>query len=245
MSETNLGSVDIKGIGTYAGGDYDRVVISGKGTISSSMTCNGFSSSGTATIQGSLTSETFGSAGTCKVEGEISVQQMEISGSFKCLESVKIQTLESNGMFTVGKSFHGKNVTVNGTLNVEEDLAAEVVQLTGIMQVRGCVNVEECNLKLIGTSTVGEIGGSQISIEPKREYMGKIAKIFIPKKYCENKLIANSIEGDIITIESCEVDRIAGNKIVIGPNCKVNYVEYRDEIEIDETAIVGEYCKRV
>lgn len=57
MIETNRGSITIDGVGTYPGGEYDVVSISGKGTISTDLNCNRFSSSGSSKVCAEVQSE--------------------------------------------------------------------------------------------------------------------------------------------------------------------------------------------
>lgn len=53
----------------------------------------------------------------------------------------------------------------------------------------------------------------------------------------------NSIEGNTIVVKGAQVHKIVGRIVSIGRNCQVGIVQYSEEIEIDDFAVVDKYQK--
>jgi hypothetical protein len=58
-----------------------------------------------------------------------------------------------------------------------------------------------------------------------------------------DRLEADLIEGNNISIEYTEVKTVRGNNILIGDNCRVDLVEYSGELGISPNAIVKNRVK--
>lgn len=244
MGETNLGSITIDGVGTYAGGEYDVVSISGKGTISSDLSCNMFTTSGSSKVCGKMKCSVLKSSGTCKIEGTLEAEEMSTSGTFQSLDDIKADHIQSNGMLTARSHVRGTKIESNGTIYVEKNLSAEEFILNGMLTCNGDLNSEKVSMTLVGTSKVSEIGGSTIRIEPKTEFIGVIGRIFMPKRFHENMIIVDSIEGDSIYVENCQAGRINGGTVIVGPGCTIGSVEYSEELQIHESSVVEQYSKK-
>jgi hypothetical protein len=56
-------------------------------------------------------------------------------------------------------------------------------------------------------------------------------------------LTADLIEGDNVTLDVTKAKVVRGKKVIIGKDCEIDLVEYRDEIKISEGAKIKEQRK--
>ncbi|MEF9992493.1 MAG: hypothetical protein RRZ84_01210 [Romboutsia sp.] len=225
-------SLNINGIGNYSGGEFDRIDISGVGKVNGDLKCNTFDSSGIGKIYGNIQSDKFNTSGITKVEGNITSKSIDISGMLKCTKDIKVDKIEVSGTVTIEGKLNSNKIVGSGLLNVKSDIQCEEVDINGIITCVGMLNCEKLELNLVGRSTIDEIGGSKIDIRGGM-YSSRF-NILAPKKFRENKLVANIIEGDDITLENCEVKIVRGKNINIGQNCKIDKIEYSQSIEVDK-----------
>lgn len=240
MDKTNLNSIIIEGIATYTGGDYDKVKIAGTGKITGDLSCNLFHTSGISNIYGNLNSKQFNVSGTAKIEGDVTAGDMEVSGKVKCLKSMEVDHVKVNGMMTVLGSLKGNQIKSNGSLTIENGMEAEDVDVSGLISCKGLLNCENLSIQLVGTSMIDEIGASVITVKKTGIDTEWVPKVLLPKKFQSFKLVSKEIEGDVISLENCEVDVVRGNQVTIGPNCVIGQVEYTGQITVDPTSHIGQ-----
>ncbi|MEF9992620.1 MAG: polymer-forming cytoskeletal protein [Paraclostridium sp.] len=217
--ENKLNSININGMGTYPGGEFDKVSISGNGKIHGNIICNKFSVSGNGIVTGNIDSEKFSTSGNCKIEGDINSKELNTSGSLKCL-----------------KSINSDKVNVSGVLKVLSDIECEDVYIDGVINCGGFLNCENFDLRIEGKSTIDEIGASTVNISYERRLLQSIFNLLIPKKLY--RLTVNSIEGDNIQLENSYVKIIRGKNIKIGADCNIDTIEYSGTIEVDDRSKV-------
>lgn len=79
----------ISGSSTMPGGEYDRVSISGSGTVQGDLRCQSLSCSGSARVQGDVDcAGEVRSSGSSKVTGSITCESLSCSGAVKCEGSI-------------------------------------------------------------------------------------------------------------------------------------------------------------
>ena len=88
-------------------------------------------------------------------------------------------------------------------------------------------------------STVGSIGGSQVSVT-----QGSATGLLSSILKSVGKLTTESIEGDEIELSNVEADIVRGGRVTIHSGCKIGRVEYSEYCSIDETSVV-ESCVKV
>jgi cytoskeletal protein CcmA (bactofilin family) len=91
------------------------------------------------------------------------------------------------------------------------------------------------------SSYTKEIGGETINIRkdtPNKQY-GILIKLLIWLSGGKHgKLTVDWIEGTNVYVEDTEAKIIRGEKIVIGPRCRVESIEYSESLDIDAQAEV-------
>lgn len=239
MKEKRFHSIDIGGMGKYAGGEFDRVNISGTGKVEGHLKCNELNVSGMIRINGDLASGKNTISGTARIEGDILGDKMTVSGMLKATGGCSIKEALINGMMKLGKSSKIAVLDNNGSLTVEGNLSGEQLKSDGMIDCSGLLNCEDLEMRLSGVSHINEIGAATIKVKDSHSVAGALLSFLVPKKFRTNQLVAEVIEGDNIYLESCEAKVVRGKKVVIGPCCKIDTVEYMDGLEINENSTVA------
>lgn len=237
----------ISGAGSYPGGEFDSVSISGSGKINGDIRCKSFSGSGSSKVVGNVVCESFSCSGSGKVVGSVEGISIKASGCCKIEGDVKGGTLSVSGATKILGSVKGEKVFGSGVLSVEKNIEAEEVKIDGSIKNEGIINAEKVVIECRsgnGTCTFNEIGAATVSIngynEASRPYLYKLFGMFTGST---DGVTGNLIEGDTIYVANAKVDTIRGEHVTIGPNAEIRCVEYSGEIKISDTAIVKEVIK--
>jgi hypothetical protein len=170
------------------------------------------------------------------------------NGGSKYSGKIKAETFENLCDFTLDFDYNFKNI-----LNLDILRDVKVVECNefynlGVLDLEGISAEIVYILPTCGTR-VNQIMGCNIVID--KEFIMKDNYMKLPRSI-DMKLInkapiqevgrikVDSIEGDNITIDYVEAKFIRGDNVIIGKNCIIDKVEYRDEIEISDSAIVKE-----
>ncbi len=239
MEAKKLHSVNIDGMGKYTGGEFDCVNISGIGKVEGHLKCNALDVSGMISINGDLASKTSTVSGTAKVKGDLFGDDFNVSGMLRATGGGTIKNITINGTMKLGRTFRVKELENNGSLKIEGDLSGEQIRSNGMIECSGLLNCENLELRVSGVSHINEIGATTIKVERNNTSFDGILGFLIPKKYRNNQLVAETIEGDDIYLENCQAKVVRGKKVVIGPNSHIEIVEYIETLEVDEKATVG------
>lgn len=258
-----LRSLNFDGVGKCRGGSFDEVNISGVGKIDGDIKCNKFNSLGCAKVIGTTECEEFFTAGISKMVGNIFASNLDISGTLKCTGDIYSTEINSGGMIHAEGNLKSDVIKGNGYLKVNQSIECESININGIVECGKFLNCEEITINLNGISSVNEIGASSVNISKghgnyyggfnilKRQ-TGDFEKHFSSfrnlgilsiKKFAENKLVANTIEADEISLENSAVKVLRGKNIKIGKGCYIEHLEYSESVEIDDNSEVSEINK--
>lgn len=176
--------------------------------------------SGIGTIFNDITCEKVNLEGVCKVHGNIRCNNISIEGTFN-----------SNGSIEANDK-----ILINGHIKLGENIQSREISINGKLEVNGLLSGDEIHISFIGKNKVKEIGGEVITAIQEK-------KNFINGTIIPNKLISDSIEGDIIVLENTECGTVRGQNITIKSGCKIKKIEYTGEILIDENSKVESVVK--
>lgn len=238
METENRGDLTINGFGASNGGEFNRVVLNGKGTVNSDIDCVDFECNGTGFVNGSLHSKTARISGNGKVVGNVESQFLSVEGRGKIEKNAVVKKLKISGSATVNGSLKSEEIKVRGRLTVGEDCEAEVFKSECQFTIGGLLNADQIDVRIYGECRAEEIGGQTITVKQKTSLFGTIFKPFF-----QNILEADLIEGDHIEIENTNAKIVRGNHVKIGPNCTIGLVEYTDTFHRDKKAIVTDSKK--
>ncbi|MGG4481065.1 hypothetical protein [Paenibacillus illinoisensis] len=201
--------ISIIGEGSSAGGVYGKVKVVGDSSFNNDLYCDQFKCTGTSVIYGSLESDDI------KVTGTLTLTERAVG------------TEVESGSGISGLHAKAEKMKVVGEFHLPGDCQAENLKLNGRFTVGGMLTAEQMTLKIMGPSEAREIGGSIISVKTGR---GKLLEGLFSSN--QSILTANMIEGDDIELENTVAEVVRGDKIKIGPGCRIGTVEYRSSLQI-------------
>lgn len=202
----------IIGEGSSAGGVYAKVKVVGDSTFNNDLYCDQFKCTGTSVIYGSLESN-----------------DINITGTLTLTERV-IGPEDESGSGVSGLHAKAEKMKVVGEFHLPGDCQAENIKLNGRFTVGGMLTAEQMTLKIMGPSEAMEIGGSIISVKSGR---GKLLDGWFASNASNPSILKVSlIEGDDIELENTVAEVVRGDKIKIGPGCRIGTVEYRSSLQI-------------
>lgn len=225
-------SIKISGSGSAGGGNFDEIKISGSGKITGNATCNIFKISGSASVDGAIAIGEGSVSGSAKFHSDVKADYFKVSGSAKALGNFNAKELKVSGSLNIDLSLSGEQMHISGILKVLEDCNAETFELTGQCKIGGLLNADRIDISLEGKSDIKTIGAETIKVttgSKTNNFIKDMLGIFTDQN---QKLVAESIEGDDIYLENTICDVVRGGKIVIGKGCEIKLVEYTGSLDV-------------
>lgn len=251
----------ISGSGSYQGGIFNNVKISGSATINGDIECIDMSTSGSSKVMGNITAVEVTTSGMCRVNGDVEsgliktsgtndisgnvkAEEFKTSGTSKVGGDVAAEIIDVSGNITIGGNVDSENIVISGLMSAGGDCNSERFETSGAFKIGGLLNAGTIKVKLGGRSNVREIGGERIEVKRWKHwgllgFEGLIKNLF---NY-EVKLSCESIEGDEITLECTNAKVVRGNNITIGRGCEIDTVEYTGTLNTIEDAVVKDIKK--
>ncbi|MGE6257908.1 polymer-forming cytoskeletal protein [Heyndrickxia sporothermodurans] len=228
----------INGFGSSNGGQFDDVVINGRGSISGDIECKLFDCNGLGSVKGNVTSERVRMNGKGKINGNVIARDIMVDGHATLGGDVNYESLRISGHCSVGGAVKGEKIKINGKAVIGGDCETEEFVTEGIFNIGGLLNAEDIDIALYGECKVKEIGGQSIRVRQNPFGIMKFLKSIFP-----NRLVTDVIEGDHISLEGVRAKVVRGNSVAIGMNCEIELVEYYDEFSIDKSSKVTKHNK--
>lgn len=240
MDMKQRGDLVINGFGASNGGQFNLVTLNGFGTVNSEVECNEFECNGFGTINGNVKSDKAKVNGKAKFKGNIESQLLTIDGTAKIDDNLYVGKFELSGKVSVGGRIKSEEIKIKGALTVGEDCEAEIFKAESQFKIGGLLNADQVDIKLYGECKANEIGGQTITV--KKQQKGSLIENLL-KPLFQTQLETGLIEGDKIELENTIAKVVRGNHVTIGPNCKIDVVEYTGEFSMDKNAVIGESKK--
>ncbi|WP_169306752.1 polymer-forming cytoskeletal protein [Cohnella pontilimi] len=216
----------ISGVSTAPGGHYRQVTIEGVGKVEGNVQADdGCKISGIVTVRGDLQAASLRCEGKLKVEGRLSAESSQI-----------------DGYADVRGPVHGETLVLKGGMNVKGDCSLERFDAEGGFEIDGLLNAGQLDIRLYGKGKAREIGGESIRV--RKGVQGAWKKLWQRMFPVWNpELTADLIEGDEADLEHSHVSIVRGNRVILGPGCRIGLVEYRSELIKHPAAKVGKERK--
>lgn len=221
MDDHNRVDLKIYGQGNSSGGKYNAVSIMGEGRIDGDVDCANIKVYGEGQLIGNLKTEnTVNIKGHTSIKGNLEAEKIKLQGE-----------LDVDGGVLVNEAM------LTGNINTRGDFNAEIFTLEGGFTINGLLNAEILKINLYWPCEVREIGGSKITIKKdgKLSFLG-LKNMITPGGH--NRLKTDLIEGDDIYLENTNSKVVRGNNITLGPGCKIEHVEYKNDFKQDKGAEV-------
>lgn len=240
----NKQNLRINGATDVGGGNYNKVVVRGKSTLSGDLNCVEFTTMGLSRVKGNLETVKANIDGKSTVEGILKSESLTVKGTTKIMGSADVEILDIAGSLDIKDYLSAGEIKVRGKLEVDGDCEADLFEVEGQFNIDGLLTADQINIQLHGTSQAKEIGGEKIIV--KKEVTSKFKEFVNEVLYFFNfynsagKLTVESIEGDNIYLESTKVKVVRGTNVKIGPDCEIEMVEYKNKYQQDEESKVEE-----
>jgi cytoskeletal protein CcmA (bactofilin family) len=219
--KTMLSNLNMVGTSTSGGGSFLNVKVTGECQFNDAVDCRKLSLTGNVRVDGDLRVEKLKVTGELVVAGLLEGQSLRGTGEVKA-DSARIEQID-----------------FSGSLVVKGDCEAEQLQISGAAEVEGLLSAERLQINLYGPGKAREVGGGTIVI--KQNKTGKLLKLIKGKQ--DVIFRAGQIEGDTIELQCTVADTVRGGSVIIGPDCVIQTVEYRETLEIHKNATVKQQVK--
>ena len=254
-----MNNVHISGAGTFSGGTYEEIHVSGSGRWEGNVKCRRIHISG-AVIGGGdrQAEEKIHVSGSLKTKGEISCdgemhisgalatdgnvsgKEIHISGGGKC-GSITGTDIQVSGAVSVNH-LHADQAILSGGFKVENDVEAEKVTISGSGTIKGLLNADEVEISAgyrEGSITIGGIGGSRVLIKKPEPFSLFGIALSMKPSYTQS-VVTDTIEADEVDLESTRARIVRGVNIRIGKGCEIDRIEYSGTIEHEPSAVIRE-----
>lgn len=238
-------NVNVSGSSHITAGEYEKISISGSAKLDGVIRCQSFSCSGSVSGESQLeVDEAFKVSGSCGLQGSLRAQEIKVSGAMKMEGNcTAAEGLKVSGGFKCGGDVKCGELKISGGAKVEGGIEAESVRVSGRINCGGLLNAETIEIERC-TATIGEIGGGSIRIlHSDASVNGILFGLFRAPHSRGIVQVPGGIEGDEIVLEGVQTPTVRGRVVAIGPDCKIDLVQYSETIEIDPSATVKKYEK--
>lgn len=201
---------------------------------------------GVSNLSGKLTAARLLSVGINHIMGKVDCELMELIGVTRLKEKLKVHTIKNVGRCRADNTITAHSIENIGFLKADDGVEVESFKSIGGFKVNGLLNAERINVDINLPCFAEEIGGECIRVKfrnvlLKRNLMNRL--IFLNLNFKRPALICNLIEGTDISLEHTNVELVRGKKIEIGPGCRIEQIEYIDELKVDPTSRVNTVTK--
>ncbi|WNB91490.1 polymer-forming cytoskeletal protein [Bacillus sp. NEB1478] len=260
MEKTVQQNLKISGSGSASGGVYNHVNVNGSGKITGDIECDIFSCNGSSNVKGNVKAESVKVNGSANIEGNMDAHEVSINGSSDIDGNVNCKEIKIQGSASIKGELKAKEIYVRGTSSVDGNVAGDEIEIRGQVKIKGDCEAESFNsrgnfsisgllnaghidIELLRHCEAKEIGGEHIVVRKTNDSTGlkKLIKYFVSQN--DDSLSADVIEGDHVYLEYTQAKVVRGNTVEIGPGCKIENIEYKESLEIDENAKVGKQQK--
>lgn len=224
--KNELGNLIINGLGSSNGGHFESALINGKGTINGDIVCDSFSCNGSGTVYGDVKSEKLKISGNTKITGKVYSTSISVDGRGVFQGDVYFNKMVVSGAGSIGGNIKGEELKIQGRMTVGGNCEVEEFKSEGQFSIGELLSAETIEIYTYGECKVKEIGGQSITVKQKSNFF-----LDLIKTVKSVKLSVETIEGDNIYLENTKAKVVRGNQIVIGENCEIDLVEFKDSFK--------------
>ncbi len=224
-----LGSADFAGVGVRL--SEEAIRITGSGTVSGNpVKTQDFKAAGSARVQGGLVADRVRVAGSCAFEGDVKTDQFKSAGSVRVAGGLVADQVDASGSFVVEKDLTADEVAASGSFRVAGATTCDRFRSAGAVRLEGGLKADQVEIELAGDSLVKWIEADSIEVRERSGFGGFRGR---------GELTAERIQGDEVLLESTVADFVHGERVRIGPHCRIGTVEARDLV-VHESSEVRE-----
>ncbi|WP_409978173.1 polymer-forming cytoskeletal protein [Anoxybacteroides tepidamans] len=231
-------NLTVNGSALTSGGTFRNVTIRGDATISGDVQCTKWKVFGNADVSGNITAEVLDIFGQVNIRGNVSVKTIKLFGQTDIRGNANAHDVHLRGAAHIDGNIAGGTIHGYGEMNVSGDCEAESFSVKGVVQIANTLNAERVDLSLyFADSRISEIGGKTIRVKRSK---WNVMSFFKGLSSASTRLITETVEGDEIYLEHTSAKIVRGDRIVIGPGCDIELIEYKTSLQQSEKAVVKE-----
>jgi cytoskeletal protein CcmA (bactofilin family) len=243
MEQERKPDFKLNGVGSAGGGKYGNIEVNGAGSINGDVECEYISINGSSQIKGNVKASGIKTNGAGKIAGNLISEESEVNGALNITGDINAGKMKISGSLNAGGNLHASEINIKGALKVKGDCEAEIFSAAGAFNIGGLLNAGSVYVDVVGNSSAREIGGEKIEIRKSNNIAAQIQRFIKDVFNSRDFIAADTIEGDDIYLESTAAKVVRGSNVKIGPECEIELVEYKDQIEISGGSKVREQKK--
>ena len=230
----SLGAADFAGVGVRL--SEEAIRITGSGTVSGNpVKTQEFKAAGSARVQGGLVADRVRVSGSCSFEGDVKTDQFKSAGSVRVAGGLTADQVDASGSVVVEQDLKADDVAASGSFRVGGTTTCDRFHSAGAVRLEGGLKADEVDIELAGDSLAKSIEADHVEVRERGGF-----GVFRGR----GELTAERIQGDEILLESTVAEFVHGDRVRIGPHCRIGVVEAKDLVvhqssEVRERRVPG------
>jgi cytoskeletal protein CcmA (bactofilin family) len=198
---------------------------------------------GTSEVRGNVRASEIKSNGGGRIDGNLTSQDAEVNGALSIKGDVTAERIKLSGSLNIGGNMHASEINTKVALKIKGDCEAETFRAAGAFNIGGLLSADNIYVDVVGNCSAKEIGGEGIEIRKSNNIAAQIQRFIKDIFNSRDTLVVDTIEGDNIYLEATAAKVVRGSNVKIGPECEIELVEYKDQVEISGGSKVREQRK--
>lgn len=245
-------SIHFRGIGNVKSGKYEDVIIDGIAKIKGAICSNSICINSKSTIKGSVTTGSTIVNGACNIKGDISSNLLNNSGYLKVKGKSICKDITNHGKYSTTSEIKSEVFTSDGVVKSRSDIEVQKFIANGPIIIKGMLQADTADITVKGVGFINQIKAKivhtgklrDVRLRPSVDILARLVLAPLSGiKITLNRININMIEGTLVDISFTNAELIRGEKVTIGPGCRVNRVEYAKSIEVSEDSYIGKKIK--
>ncbi|MBY0014395.1 hypothetical protein [Paenibacillus typhae] len=190
---------------------------------------------GALTRREDLTASSVDVFGQFKASGTVTAGRLKVSGECRIAGHCLTAQVDSFGSLRV-HSLEAEQVRSSGYLSAEEVKAATFLA-KGAVQLGRLTASESVIIRLSARSRINQLKTEgSLTVSSTLQGLSFFTKAF-------HRLNCRLLEGDSLHLEHTTAERVCGNRIFMGPGCRIQEVRYTESLHIDKASTVKTIVK--
>lgn len=176
------------------------------------------------------------------LSGDIDAGTVRVSGLGNASGNIICDHLLVEGVFNASNRIQTQTADIKGVLRTSADFSAEQIIVRGALVIEGLLNASNLDISFDRYGRVREISGETITIRPhdwkQRNQVGRTIDD-VMDVFSKRHFSIDTIEGTTLYLEGVEAGRVRGEDVVVGPNCRIQSLEYTKSAKVHDTSFVS------
>ncbi len=195
--------------------ECEHLNIRGSATIYQEIHLKKISTHGYSSFHSPVSADVLKNTGTCILKDNCEFNEIVNAGHLKM----------KNGQST--------SIRSSGSLTIEQMLQTEYLDSIGMLKAKE-IQAKNFQLRLAGSSEIERLIAEEVNIEKDR----------ISFSLFKKKLFCKYMSGKNLKLSNTDAEIVEGNFVVIGGNCNIQTLYYKEDYKISPNAKVQQIVRR-